>query len=303
MPSPFDENYAAIMESRHKMLMMRQRALLNRRASREKLQNSQQQGFFGRTNPGKINANRTPSNRNYRDTGSSARVKEFGDAQTSNTRVDDSPSDEFEVLGRTNPGKINAKRSPSNRKYRDTGSSAEVRGFGRVQTSNTRITDNPSDEFEVPKIERKIRPPSGSDHGLRQAKEKNEARVPQSPVASMFSRIRPAFGMSAGREKRTSQKQAVIDRISAVRAARMRRYHAYGQTNSNKNFEPSHARRLDNDFPRKTESIDDSISYPVPGYRYYPHTDSKDSRSRDDDQSLSTRESNPQDYAADLSLE
>jgi hypothetical protein len=243
LPSPFDENYAAIMESRHKMLVVRQRALITRRSHRQKLQNSQQ-GIFGRTKPENIDANRPPSSRNYRDPRSSAE-----DTDRSEHRA-----------------------------------------------HNTSRAGNPSNVLETPaahsKEERQHRSPVTNAHGPRRAKEKNKVRSPHTPVASIFSRIRPTFGISpASRDKGRSQKQAVMNRISAVRAARLRRNHAYGEiNNSSNNYEDSQAYR-----PEKV-----SISDPVPAYQYYPHDDS---RTRDDDQSLSTRESNPQEYAAEISVD
>jgi len=237
LPSPFDENYAAIMESRHKMLMVRQRALLTRRSHRQKLQQNSQQGFFGRTKPQNSDANSPPSNRNYRDPRSSAEDKERSEHEAHNSRLE----------------------TPA----------------------------------ALSKEERQLRSPVANTHGPRRAKEKNKVRSPHTPVASIFSRIRPTFGISpASRDKGRSQKQAVINRISAVRAARLRRNHAYGEINSSNNdYESFRPEKL-------------SISDPVPAYQFYPHDDSNDSRTtRDDDQSLSTRESNPQEYAAEISVD
>jgi hypothetical protein len=235
LPSPFDENYAAIMESRHKMLMVRQRALLTRRSHRQKLQQNSQKGFFGRTKPQNSDADSPPSNRNYRDPRSSAEDKERNEAH--NTRLETPAA-------------------------------------------------HPTEEGQ-------LRSPVANTHGPRRAKEKNKVRSPHTPVASIFSRIRPTFGISpASRDKGRSQKQAVINRISAVRAARLRRNHAYGEINSSSNdYESFRPEKL-------------SISDPVPAYQFYPHNDSNDSRTiRDDDQSLSTRESNPQEYAAEISVD
>ena len=255
MPSPFDENYAAIMESRHKMLMMRQRALLNRRANREKLQNSQP-GFFGKTNPGKSGSNRSQLNHKYRDRHPSAEATTHNVSKNTYKRHED---------GNTS----NLSQTVSPYTSRDA-----IKLLSRVQKTNN---STPTAMNNV-----------GTD---------------QTPVASIISRIRPTFGVSTGRDKGKSKRQAVIDRISAVRAARLRRNHAFGDTSNYKNYQASQAYRMEKVLPRKYDTIDDPISDSVPGYRYYPHNGTNIPGVRDDDQSLSTKESNPQDYAAELSID
>ena len=253
MPSPFDENYAAIMESRHKMLLERQRALLNRRANREKSQ-KYQQGFFGRTNPGTSDESTSLLNRSQRG-----------------PRL----SDEFQDGREPKSPEIRMTRNPS----------------------------NPSSGWETPPTPqegRHFRSSGTNQYGSRRAKEMKEAGVPRSPVASILSRIRPTFSAISRRDNGTSQKQAVIDRISAVRAARLRRNYAYGKIiQSSNNYGVKESNRQEKALPRKLETI----QHNVPGYRFYPHNESDDFRTRGEDESLSTFESNPQEYAAEFSLD
>ena len=236
IPSPFDQNYAAIMESRHKMLLVRQRTLLNRRANREKAQ-KYQQGFFGRTNPGKTEESTSLLNSTYLE-----------------PRLSDELKDDR--------GKIYP----------------EIGKIGKPS--------NPSSGWETPP----------TSYSSQRRKETNEAGQAKSPVASMLSKIRPTFNAASRKDYGPSQTQAVIDRISAVRAARLRRNYAYGKVIKDSN---SYGATKESGLPKKLGANHKN----APGYRYYPHTDMDDFGRRDGDESLSTFESNPQDYAARFALD
>ena len=272
IPSPFDEDYAAIMESRHKMLVVRQRALLNRRANREKMQRTQQ-GFFGRTNPGNNDDSASLLNRTHRDP---------------------TPSDEF-----------------SNRIRRDPRPSDEFTDVGATKSPQIRMASNPNSGWKTPvkspREERhELRPSSRDSPNMQRDIVNNAAEVPRSPVASMLSRIKPTFNAFSRKDSGTSQKQAVIDRISAVRAARLRRSYAYGKVESsanNSSYGEVGTPKRKNTFSRKLETINDAVAHDIPGYRYYPHNEFAEFRAADGDESLSTRESNPQDFAAEFSLD
>lgn len=230
------------------MLVVRQRALCNRRANRENLKDSQQ-GFFGRTNPGKIDEKRPPSNRNYRDPGLSVSVKERSEPEASKTSN-----------GRNH---FNGLESPT----------------------------------AYPRKEHQVLSPTVNAHSIRRPKEKNKVMATQNPITSMLSRIRPRRGILHSRRGRDkSETRAVINRIAAVRAVRLR---AYGDINSSNNYAADAAgtaHRLEQVLSKERDTFDDFTSNPVPGYQYYPHNDSNEPRSRDDDQSLSTHESSAQDY-------
>lgn len=273
IPSPFDEDYAAIMESRHKMLVVRQRTLLNRRANREKMQRTQQ-GFFGRTNPGNNDDSTSLLNRAHRDP---------------------RPSDEF-----------------SNRIRRDPRPSDEFTDVGATKSPQIRMASNPNSGWKTPvksprEQQRELRPSSRDSPNMQRAKDiVNAAGVPRSPAASMLSRIKPTFNAFSRKDSGTSQKQAVIDRISAVRAARLRRSYAYGKVESsvnNSSYGEVGTPKRKHTIPRKLETINDAVAHDIPGYRYYPHNEFAEFRTADGDESLSTRESNPQDFAAEFSLD
>ena len=122
----------------------------------------------------------------------------------------------------------------------------------------------------------------------------------KSPVASMLSKIRPTFNAISRKDNGASQTQAVIDRISAVRAARLRRNYAYGKVIQDSNsYSANGVDRKESGLPKKLGALHKN----APGYRYYPHTELDDFRPRDGDESLSTFESNPQDYAAGFALD
>ena len=112
----------------------------------------------------------------------------------------------------------------------------------------------------------------------------------------MLSKIRPTFNAASRKDYGPSQTQAVIDRISAVRAARLRRNYAYGKVIKDSN---SYGATKESGLPKKLGANHKN----APGYRYYPHTDMDDFGRRDGDESLSTFESNPQDYAAGFALD
>mmetsp|Transcript_1345 Transcript_1345/g.2855 ORF Transcript_1345/g.2855 Transcript_1345/m.2855 type:complete len:287 (+) Transcript_1345:1-861(+) len=286
------------MESRHKMLMVRQRSLLSRRVSRGNNHNSPQPGFFGRTKPGNVELNLSPSknkNRNYRNTGSPhSRGMSSEDTEGRNSR-------DF-----------------------------ESKTIGISPREKSRRGLEPPALLHSEHNEHQQRSQNSNQHGQRrsQDKKKKDAGPPQVP--SIESRIRMALGVSATPEK--SQKQAVIDRISAIRAARLRRNRAFGNRNhigsnsnrdsirnssrnsnlANEESKPHRTRGMDPQqaLPQKQDTIDESISDPVPGYRYYPHNNSNEPRHPYDDQSLSTNDqslstfdSNPQEYAATLVID
>mmetsp|Transcript_2575 Transcript_2575/g.6837 ORF Transcript_2575/g.6837 Transcript_2575/m.6837 type:complete len:1049 (-) Transcript_2575:121-3267(-) len=310
MPSPFNENYAAIMESRHKMLLSRQRTLLSRRANRGKLQNFQQQhqqqqqkhppGFFGKTNP--ISPPR------------------------GNIYVGLS-DDEEEVIHHPKGGEPNAGVNSGMNHSRGLDHSRRPYGFwsGNERASYGLLPD-PQDAFKHWERRRKTSGSSRSPHhrATTPVVQNNgeELATASRRVTSILSRIRPAFhfGTSLSTststssslsshnrndKKRDSQKQAVLDRLSAVRAARMRRNYADGDGRKNAvGYGKSRQPTLDTIHDSTALNLDDTIFLvSTPGYRYYPHHETSmdfSPRVRDDDQSFATNESNAQEYAAKL---
>jgi len=278
MPSPFDENYAAIMESRHKMLLSRQRTLLSRRANREKIQNFQQQGFFGKTNP-------KSSSRLY--------VGLQDEEECSHHETGGNNSNSYHSKG--------AEMSPVKHTRRPNGF------WNGKERTHYGLLPDPPEELERPKS------PISNEHNSprRAASPVVNSQAPQKHVASIFAKVKPAFqfgksALSSPPRNKSEQKQAVLDRLSAVRAARSRRNLAYGEAKD------AAAAGSSPWYPKsptpKLETINNPISSvdSTSEYRFYPHNDSSIDyhlRTRDDDQSLSTNQSNALEYAAQLALD
>jgi hypothetical protein len=272
MPSPFNPDYAAIMESRHKMLLSRQRALVHRRANREKIQSSQT-GFFGRTYPEKIETKRQASTGIHQNFNSISKGTAYISLQD----------------------KESSTPIRNNKSYPLRGSETTPKRLSIPSKEPERIPYTSLVESEYPKQN----PYNLNVRSPKKTPGKNEKQNP-----SIVSKIRTTFGMSTNKPKRTAQNQAVIDRISAVRAARLRRHHTYGDRDF-ENISSYRQRGINNDNSNngqasKLNTINDLTS----GYTYYTHNDTNEPHNyRDEDQSLSTNESNAQEYAANLAVD
>mmetsp|Transcript_36825 Transcript_36825/g.39922 ORF Transcript_36825/g.39922 Transcript_36825/m.39922 type:complete len:774 (+) Transcript_36825:686-3007(+) len=264
MPSPFNPNYATIMESRHKMLLSRQRDLLHRRANREKILSSQD-GFFGRTYPEKVET------KDQRST--------CVQQKNLSKRIVYSSLQDRESI--STPVRNNKSKLPEGMK---TAPSKLLRYSDNFSKERERTLYSALEEPEYPKQF----PQNYILRSPKKAHVKNE-------------------GMSTNTPKRTVQNQAVIDRIIAVRAARLRRSDANGDCNFGNDLSFRESRvnnnNSNNEQAAKLNTINVSCSTTTSGYMHYPHNLDETHNNRDDDQSLSTNESKAQEYAATLALD
>jgi hypothetical protein len=361
LPSPFDPNYAAIMESRHKMLLSRQRALLHRRANRERNLTpvAQSSGFFGRTHPERSNRtmhaqpphmetstsslrhthSKTPSPHKIESPNFSSRQqfeKEIhpssSDAPAAKRRPAQSngePWDEFfpvdqsqetfEALTRPWPRfesdyvVINESGRPFNASER----------FDQQPTSNRCVSHQHQHHHQQQRqpqhtLNREIDPwDSGARRPMMSSPIERTADQP-----SFYSKIKSTLGVTS-EYRSISQSEAVIARITAVRAARMRRFHernasnlSFRQRDIDKNVMMRTTAApnaiLSRYDPMMNDGYDDPVTTAIPGYRFYTtHDDDfpnggdpffNDNKKNDDEQSLSTN-SNAVDYATTLAVD
>jgi hypothetical protein len=282
LPSTFDPDYEAIMESRHKMLLSRQRALQHRRTTRERSQTPLQSGFFGRTHPERMQV-------------------------ASGTHEPAPKSSTF--LRKPMPSPIPA---PVARPVLAS----------KVQTSSVADpgTDSSWDPFalddsigqktfeQLTRPSRRPREPEGSRWpSLNLSKSGNSGKGFQDKgeqQPSLYSKIVSRLGMS-NENRQMTQSEAVVARIAAVRAARMRRSLSYGErdptTLSYRQRQVMGQTRLSRNSSPMESSVDESVSNLVPGYRFYTHDDLNEPVQADEF-SFSTN-SNAQDYAATLAVD
>jgi len=283
------------MESRHKILLSRQRALLNRRASREKTQVPTQSGFFGRTHPERAKdavhfglpihfqeqafaSNSTSHKPISMPTSQKDFSKPSHPKNTSNHQGTDEPWDAFLPVDKNSQAMYDAltrppahRREPLNRPMSNravaTPALSQTHHPSRVHVSDPPEPIAPADKTRQP---------------------------------SMYSKLKSTLGLSSD-YKSMSKSEAVIARITAVRAARMKRFHE-------RNVDVSYRQKdIDNETMKqasKPNSTDDAFTSSFAGYRFYTHQDDffQDPFGNNDDQSLSTN-SNAVDYAATLAVD
>ncbi|KAG7345537.1 hypothetical protein IV203_033068 [Nitzschia inconspicua] len=263
LPSPFDPNYASIMEARHKMLLIRQRALLHRRATREKNQANPQPSFFGRTHPER------PS-----QIAPVAPQINFLHSQAANPS--DAPSNS---IGASDPEPWEAFGTDD----------PLQQTFEALTRPRNRNDTPPRPSHHPPVLESTWKAPHAPPK-LAPVQQTSDQRRPQ---PTFYSKIKSTFGLN-NEYKEATKSEAVIARITAVRAARMRRYQEKNAANV------SYRQRI----------IDRE---PVVGYRFYTHGNDdfgmppeayakKVASAAHDDTSLSTN-SNAVDYAANLAID
>ena len=280
MPSPFDPDYAAIMESRHRILLSRQRLLLHRRANREKITKSHD-GMFNRTHPIKIETKE-------QTTSVSQQNSKYVSKDTVYTNLQDQEAASTPI--RNN-------RSNVSRAVENTTTRRRLSRTGSLPKESVRI---PYTSLKEPKY---IKQPTRNFNPRI-----NLNPIKQNGTSSFVTKIKTTFGMSPTKPKRTAQNQAVVDRIVAVRVARLKRSNEYGYAGNQTNYRQ---RVIDCNILNDGQSLKlNTINNPysseeVTGYKYYPHDDRNNEYcySRDDDHSFSTTESNAQEYAATLAID
>jgi len=273
LPSPFDPNYATIMESRHKMLLSRQRALLHRRATRDKVQPAKQSGFFVRTHPERPTrvaqvdptlylAQQTPANTMSLETPSTIHRSNYDEPWEAFGPADHSQKT-FDAL---------------------------------IRPSTQRL---PGDDVVVSQKTRHGEMRQKSIPALRTPSHQPLARE-NSKQHSIFSKIKSTLGINND-YRATSQSEAVIARITAVRAARMKRYYEKNSVNLSyrqRSIDRSAMRDTNTGFSLRnasnTATSMDHFGGERPGNKFYTSESNTV-----DDQSLSTS-SNAVDYAANL---
>ena len=304
LPSPFDPNYASIMATRHKMLLSRQRALLHRRATREQTQQqpspSAQGGFFGRTHPERptrvaevrpsIQLTTPAQEAPPRSTRSDTRSME---------RPGSSVDDTWETFGPNDPTlkAFEALTRPSRR--------SPIRRPQHHHSATTVATPSRNTHRDHPHMYTSTAQPTTPQR--RRAPPRNEASQRTATNTSLFSKVKSSLGLES--EYRTaSQSEAVIARITAVRAARMKRYH---ETNNAAPPTRSYRQRVidrGNSTPGYHEEQQTVGS--TSGYRFYTHEEDNVKApntfeakfSTDGGDSLSTT-SNAVEYAATLEVD
>ncbi|KAL3919844.1 MAG: hypothetical protein SGILL_003548 [Bacillariaceae sp.] len=297
LPSPFDPNYASIMAARHKMLLSRQRALLHRRAAREQTQQSapsSQGGFFGRTHPERPTrvAEVQPSIQLSQHANDSRKIA-APSTQTS-TRPSTSLHEPWESFGPNDPTQkaFEALTRPSRhspmRDVQENHPSSNAASSRNVQRDHPHMYSSTTQPTAP-----------------RRAQRQTEARQGTSNP-SLFSKVKSTLGLES--EYRTaSQSEAVIARITAVRAARMKRYH----DNSNAPTLSYRQRMIDREAMKGSPAFNDEPHPPTNGYRFYTHDDDVNvgrpktfeaNFSADGGDSLSTT-SNAVEYAATLEVD
>jgi hypothetical protein len=288
LPSPFDPNYASIMESRHKMLLSRQRALLHRRAARERNQVSTQPGFFGRTHPERPShlSHGDPAQLSYSGVVSAPKDKSAMSASIGFGTGGDEPWKAWEAFGSTDPSQrtFEALTRPAGN-HVQYGKAAPQQ---QQQLSGSRST--------VPRVKTPVKPSTGSIYSGPTA---------QPNPSTFYSKIKSTFGLK-NEYRDATQSEAVIARITAVRAARLRRYHEKNAANLS-----YRQRIIDRDAVKDANGfIDGPFTGEFPGYRYYTHDDddygmpprNPAENPNFDDNSLSSN-SNAIDYAANLAID
>jgi hypothetical protein len=296
LPSPFDPNYASIMAARHKMLLSRQRALLSRRAAREQTQYNTpttEAGFFGRTHPDRS----ARIAQVYPSIQLSQRTIAISDATEPSPCPSAVVDEPWEAFGPNDPTKkaFEALVRPSRH--------SPMRGVQR---------DHPHSSVATPLGVQRGHPHIySSTTPAAMAKQRTQ---PQSPASrgndnsSLFSKVTSALGLES--DYRTgSQSEAVIARITAVRAARMKRYH---EKNAPK--VSYRQRTIDRETMREATGFQDADDHPLcsgNGYRFYTHDDDmvmggpktfEANFTSDGGDSLSTS-SNAVEYAATLAVD
>lgn len=280
LPSPFDPNYASIMESRHKMLLSRQRALLHRRAAREKVHSFAQPGFFGRTHPDRTL--KKPVLPEIDSSNSSSRLPVNNTFSASNDfAITDEP---WETFGPRDP---------------------TLRTFEALTRPRHR-----QNEIATP-LHQRASPGSSSKAPSPSPRVLDTGTSNQSRDSTLISKVKSTFGLNNG-YKEASQSEEVIARITAVRATRMRRYHEknIAHLSYRQRMIDREAWQLSPDGQRmnSTQHQDD-----MSGYRFYAHdedgfgppqaqTTYTFRNSHHDDTSLSTN-SNAIEYAANLAMD
>lgn len=282
LPSSLDPDYAAIMESRHKMLLSRQRALLHRRAVRENLEPQQQSGFFVRTHPERLH-------------------------ETSENPV---PS-LLSAIPTRNPVREPVPTPSAAPAIPERTSTLHAQYFTDSDQDQARDAFGIDDAFSQKTFEALTRPsrrprePEGSrwpSFSSKNTGERTQRNGEEHP--SFISKVKSRLGMK--RETREiSQSEAVVARITAVRAARMRRSLGYGERDparlSYREIQMMGHSNTGKTAAQLDTSVEDSVSNSIPGYRFYTHDDLKESV-QTDDFSFSSN-SNAQDYAATLAVD
>jgi hypothetical protein len=145
-----------------------------------------------------------------------------------------------------------------------------------------------------------------------QQREDQAQKQQSSDGASFYSKVKSRLGLPSSssprytKQQELSQSEAVVARISAVRAARLRRLHAYGERYApSSSMTPSSVSKHNlSPQQRQQQQSQRPSSFAVPGYRYYTHDDEEIFSTQatgpgEEDMSLSTNNStSPLDFVS-----
>jgi hypothetical protein len=290
LPSPFDPDYEAIMESRHQMLLSRQRALQHRREIRERPQTPPQSSIFARTHPDQMPV---PSRNPVPDPQSAILVRKAVPVPV--VRATRAP----EVFGRGSDRALDPFVFVGEETFETPTRSSrlprEPEG-SRWPPPDSQKTENAHDDgSRWPPVD------SQKTENLWKTSQNQKVHSP-----SFCSNIKSSFGM-ANESREMTQSQAVIARITAVRAARMRRSLTYGERDpTGLSYRQTQAMSQTSAVKNPSSldtSAEESVSNLVPGYRFYTHDDLKEQEPDQTDDFSISNNSNAQDYAAALAVD
>lgn len=348
LPSPLDPDYDTIMSSRHKMLLSRQRALQHRRATRERSSTppppSTQSGFFGRTHPERSQTPDPPpairqqlavsprsvhSTRSAPSTSPAVSPRSVHSARSAQSAPRSTSTPAIALAPRFVQSTPKPSQSLLTNRSSPTGPGTRQHAASETTRDTFGFPMDDSDEKAFEALTRPSRRSSRDPDGTRASPVPNNlelaarrtvtttAAIHQQrndcpPNTTFYSRVKSRLGLDK-QQRDLSQSEAVVARISAVRAARLRRLHAYGDrggaASTTSRLAISQQRSTTTTSPQQQQhqhaNISDVSPSIIPGYRYYTHdvdNEPQQGGGMEEDMSTSTN-SNAQEYAANLAVD